>query len=67
VAAWLSNLSVLIGCAWAYSRLAKKPALDIAAFSLTFVLTTGYFALIIFLFQPRYLGLFPRMLHPHMP
>jgi hypothetical protein len=67
VAAWLSNLSVLIGCAWAYSRLAKKPALDIAVFSLTFVLTTGYFALIMFLLQPRYLALFPRMLHPHMP
>jgi hypothetical protein len=48
------------------SRTTPEWLILIVAKKLTFVLTTGYFALIIFLFQPRYLGLFPRMLHPHM-
>jgi hypothetical protein len=33
----------------------------------TFVLTTAFFALDMALFQPRYLGIFPRLLHPHLP
>jgi hypothetical protein len=67
VPAWFSNLFVVVGCLWAYSRLPVKSLGDAGRFLLTFVLTTGFFALDMFLFQPRYLGLFPRMLHPHLP
>jgi len=67
VPAWFSNLFVVIGCLWAYSRLPGKSLVDAGRFLLTFVLTTGFFALDMFLFQPRYLSLFSRMLHPHLP
>ena len=67
VPAWFSNLFVVIGCLWGYSRLPGKSFGDAGRFLLTFALTTGFFALDMFLFQPRYLGLFPRMLHPHLP
>ncbi len=67
VPAWLSNVIVVIGCVWAYSRLTTKTAGDGARFVLAFALTTGFFALDMLLFQPRYLALFPMMLHPHLP
>jgi len=67
VPAWFSNLLVVIGCVWAYSRLPEKALGDAARLAITFALTTGFFALDMALFQPRYLGLFPRMLHPHLP
>src|SRR5689334_5989932 len=67
VPAWFSNLAVVIGCLWGYSRLSPKPFGDAGRFLLIFALTTGFFALDMFLFQPRYLGLFLRMLHPHLP
>ena len=67
VPAWFSNLFVVAGCLWAYSRLASKTAGDAARFLVTFGLTTGFFALAMALFQPRYLALFPRLLHPHLP
>jgi len=67
VPAWLSNLLVVIGCAWAYARLPVKSLRDAANLLISFVLTTGFFALDMAIFQPRYLGLFPRLLHPHLP
>jgi len=67
VPAWFSNLFIVVGCLWAYSRLLSKSLGDVGRFLLTFVLTTGFFALDMALFQPRYLELFPRMLHPHLP
>lgn len=67
VPAWFSNLLVIIGCAWGYSRLEEKRASDAAEFLVCFALTTGFFAADMAIFQPRYLGLFPRMLHPHLP
>jgi len=67
IPAWFSNLFVVIGCIWGYSRLPGKVLGDAGRFLLTFALATGFFALDMFLFQPRYLGLFPRMLHPHLP
>jgi hypothetical protein len=67
VPAWLSNLAVVIGCAWAYARLATKPASDAGRFLLAFALTTGFFAADMAIFQPRYLAIFPRLLHPHLP
>ena len=67
VPAWLSNLLVIAGCLWAYLQLPKKARRDIVIFPATFALATGYFAAIMALFQPRYLTLFPQMLHPHLP
>lgn len=67
VPAWFSNLLVIAGCLWGYFRRPTKSLRDLGAFVVTFALTTGFFALDMALFQPRYLALFPRMLHPHLP
>lgn len=67
VPAWLSNLLIVVGSIWGYSRLSKKPARDAIALAMTFLITTGFLALDMALFQPRYLALFSRMLHPHLP
>jgi hypothetical protein len=67
VPAWFSNLLVVLGCIWAYSRLSKKSLSDAARFAAAFALTTGFFALDMALFQSRYLGVFPQLLHPRLP
>jgi hypothetical protein len=67
VPAWFANLFVVVGCFWAYSRAPKKSLRDAGGFLLAFALTTGFFALDMALCQPRYLPLFSRMLHPHLP
>jgi hypothetical protein len=67
VPAWFANLLVVIGCAWSYFRIPARSLRDAGALLLAFALTTGFFALDMAVFQPRYLGLFPRMLHPHWP
>jgi hypothetical protein len=40
---------------------------DSLRFVITFALTTAFFALDMYLFQSRYLGIFPRLLHPRLP
>lgn len=65
VPAWLANVAVVIGCAWAYSRLERKCASDAMRLCAALALTMGFFALDMYLFQPRYLGLFRGLLHPH--
>ena len=65
--AWLSNFLVVVGCVWGYLRLREKSWVDAARLVLTFALTTGFFALDMYIFQPRYLGIFPRLLHPRLP
>jgi hypothetical protein len=67
VPAWLSNFLVVIGCVRAYWRLPRKSAADLAKFPIAFLLTTGFFALDMAVFQPRYLGIFPGLLHPRLP
>jgi hypothetical protein len=67
VPAWCANLIIIIGCVWAYSRLPMKSLSDVGRLVATFVLTTAFFALDMALFQPRYLGIFPRLSHPHLP
>jgi hypothetical protein len=66
VPAWLANLSVIIGCLWAYTRLPAKMTSDFLKAAIAFALTTGFFAADMALFQPRYLGIFSRMLHLHL-
>jgi ABC-type maltose transport system permease subunit len=65
VPAWTANLILLLSCAWAYSRLRNKQGSDSLRFAATLAISIGYMAAIMALFQPRYLGLFPRLLHPH--
>ena len=67
VPAWLGNLLVIVGAAWGYAGVRQKSARDLATFLLTFALTTGFFAADMAMFQPRYLPLFRRALHPHWP
>jgi len=67
VPAWFSNLAVIIGGVWGYSRLPAKSPDDIHRLVITFALTTGFLALDMALFQPRYLAIFPRLLHPRLP
>ena len=67
VPAWFSNLLIVLGCGWAYSLQQEKRPSDIGKLFLTFAITTGFFAGDMALFQPRYLGIFPRLLHPHLP
>jgi hypothetical protein len=66
VPAWLWNFLVIIGCLWGYSRHPSKALGDIWRFLAAFVLTTAFFACDMALFQPRYLAIFPRLLHPHL-
>jgi len=67
VPAWFANLFVVVGCVWAYSRLPEKKLGDTGRFIVAFILTTGFFALDMALFQPRYLNIFGRLLHPRWP
>ncbi|HZS44164.1 MAG TPA: hypothetical protein VFC63_03620 [Blastocatellia bacterium] len=66
VPAVLISFLLIICCIWAYARIRNKRFSDVVRFLTAAVVTVGYFALIMFLFQPRYLGMFPRMLHPHL-
>jgi hypothetical protein len=67
VPAWIGNLLVVIGSVWAYARLKDKQGMDLGRGLVTFAATTGFFALAMALFQPRYLSLFRGILHPHRP
>jgi hypothetical protein len=67
VPAWFSNLLVVIGCIWGYWRAPCRKISDLGRLAIAFALTTGFFALDMFLFQPRYLGLFRHLVHPHLP
>ena len=64
VPAWFSNLLVVVGCVWGYARLARKSRADVARLAAALVLTTGFFAADMAIFQPKYLAIFPRLLHP---
>ena len=67
VPAWTGNFLIVLGCIWAYLRFRKKSIADLTRFVTAFVLTTGFFAAAIALFQPRYLPLFRALFHPHRP
>jgi hypothetical protein len=67
VPAWIANFLVVVGSVWAYTRLPDERRMDLARFALAFVLTTGFFAADVAIYQPRYLPLFRGILHPHRP
>ena len=64
VPAWAFNLLVVIGAIWAYSLRPGKTRGDVGRALVAFALTTGFFAADMAIFQPRYLVIFPRLLHP---
>jgi hypothetical protein len=65
VPAWFSNALVVIGCLWAYLCARPKALADIVRFVTACALATGYFVLAVLMFQPRYLQLLTRLLHPN--
>jgi hypothetical protein len=67
VPAFVSNLLVVAGSLWGYSQLHSKSSRDGYRLLIALILTTGYFALDMAIFQPGYLGLFPQLLHPRLP
>jgi len=67
VPAWIANFMIVAGSVWAYTRLPQKGRGDLGRLALAFVLTTSFFAGSMAICQPRYLALFPRIIHPHRP
>jgi hypothetical protein len=66
VPALLANLTIVLCCLWAYLRLPGRRPSDFGLFALSVVISIGYFALDMAVFQPRYLGMFARITHPHL-
>jgi hypothetical protein len=66
VPGWLGNLAVIVGSIMAYAAMPKRKRGDVVRFGCSFIATMLYFALIMYLCQPRYLALFPASLHPHL-
>ena len=67
VPAWIANLLIVVGCLWAYLRHIQSRRDDFLRFLVAFALTSAFFAADMALFQPRYLSMFPRALHPRWP
>jgi len=65
VFAVLFHFVLIYACVLGYLRLEQRYASDLPKLLLSFAVSTGYFAAIIAVFQPRYLELFSHMLHPH--
>lgn len=59
------HLLIIIASAFAYFRLARRNASDWGRLLVSFVGAIAYFIAIVDLFQPRYLGMIGRLLHPH--
>jgi hypothetical protein len=66
VPGWAGNALLIIGCLAGYAAMSKKQGTDMIRFAVATAGTTGFFALSMYLCQPRYLALFPRLLHPHL-
>jgi len=65
VAAVAFHFLMIAGCLVLMIQTSRKAGPDLLRLLVVFILATGYFAAIMALFQPRYLSLFPRLLHPH--
>ncbi len=66
VPGWIGNFAVIVGCIVAYVAMQKKPMRDLLDLAVVSVGTTAFLALSMFIFQPRYLAIFPLLLHPHL-
>jgi hypothetical protein len=65
--AWLGNVSIIIGCLWAYSGQQVRALADWGRLGLAFAGCTGFLATIVAIFTPQRLAIFPALLHPHWP
>jgi hypothetical protein len=65
VAAVAFHFLMIAGCLIRIVQTSRKAGADVRDVLIALVGSTAYFAAIIALFQPRYLQLFPRLLHPH--
>ena len=65
VAAVAFHLVMIAACLILMVQTSRRAGTDLLRLVVVFAVATGYFAAIIALFQPRYLQLFPRLLHPH--
>jgi len=65
VLAFVSQLTLLFACAMGYLRLAVRPASDWIRFLASIVGAVAYLIVSFAVFQPRYLAMVPRLLHPH--
>ena len=65
--AWIGNFLIIVGSVWGYIQLREKHRGDAFRLLAAFALTTAFFAGAIALCQPRYLPLFPAILHPRKP
>jgi len=65
VAAVAFHFLMILGCLILMIQTSRKAGADLLRLLVVFVLATAYFAAIMALFQPRYLSLFGRLLHPH--
>jgi len=65
--AWVGNLAIIVGCLWAYSREPVRPRGDWGRLALAFAGSTGFLVLIVTIFTPSRLSIFPALLHPHWP
>ena len=66
VPGWFGNLALIVGCIIAYTAMPKRQVRDLFGLGIASAGTTAFFALSMFLCQPRYLALFPALLHPHL-
>jgi hypothetical protein len=61
------HLLLVVAAIIAYFRLERRNTSDWARLAASFAGAIGYFIAIVALFQPRYLVMVPRILHPHSP
>ncbi len=66
VPGWIGNLLLILGCVMVYLGNTDRRWTDLPKLLIAFGGTTGFFALIMMLFQPRYLALFRQCLHPRL-
>lgn len=65
VPAFVFQLVLMLACMAAYLRLASRPASDWFRFLVSLIAAVAYLLACFAVFQPRYLAMVPRLLHPH--
>lgn len=66
-AAWLGNLAIIVGSTWAYFRLPDRARNDWGRLAIACAGSTAFLAIIVAIFTPARLAIFPGLLHPHWP
>lgn len=61
------HLILIVAALAAYLRLPRRPAADWGRLAASFAGAICYFIAIVAAFQPRYLVMVPRLIHPHLP